>query len=67
MRYFPIRLKELRLSRNLKQAELAKYLSVDQRTISNWECGTNEPSYDLLIKIAIFFGETTDSLLGLTN
>lgn len=61
------RLKELRIARNIKQSELAKYLSVDYRTISNWERGINEPSLDMVIKLAKYFGETTDYLLGIEN
>ena len=61
------RLKELRILRNIKQSELAEHLSVDQRTTSNWERGTNEPSFEVLIKIANYFNETTDYLLGKTN
>lgn len=67
MSNFSTRLKELRISRNITQSELAEYLSVDQRTISNWECGINEPNFDVLIKIAKYFDETTDSLLGLSD
>lgn len=67
MSKFSERLRELRISRDLKQSELAESLSVDQRTISNWERGVNEPDYDVLIKLAKYFGETTDYLLGLVD
>lgn len=67
MNKFATRLKDLRTARNVKQSELAEYLSVNQRTISNWECGANEPSFDLLIEIAKYFDETTDYLLGLVD
>ena len=67
MKNFATRLKELRTSRNITQSELAEHLSVDQRTISNWECGTNEPSFHALIQISKHFDETTDYLLGLID
>lgn len=60
-------LKELRHERNLKQSALAKMLSVDQRTISNWETGIREPDYEMLVKIAKLFDVTTDYLLGVED
>lgn len=67
MNNFSTKLKELRTARNLKQSELAEYLSVDQRTISNWECGTNEPTFEVLKKLAKYFEVSTDYLLGLID
>ena len=64
---FSERLKELRLGNKLKQSDLAKELSVDQRTISNWENSTNEPDFETLTKIAKYFGVSTDYILGLEN
>jgi len=34
---FSARIKELRLDKQLSQADLAKAMSVNQRTISNWK------------------------------
>ncbi|MCI9010476.1 MAG: helix-turn-helix transcriptional regulator [Clostridia bacterium] len=65
MNKFHERLKELRKERQIKQSELAALLSVDQRTISNWENGLREPDYNMLIKIASVFEVSTDYLLGL--
>ncbi len=42
-------------------------LSVDQRTISNWETGIREPDYEMLVKIAKLFDVTTDYLLGVED
>ncbi|MDE7454918.1 MAG: helix-turn-helix domain-containing protein [Clostridia bacterium] len=67
MTNFSTRLKDLRTARDLKQAELAEHLSVDQRTISNWECGMNEPNFEMLKKIARFFDVSTDFLLGIVD
>lgn len=64
---FPQRLKELRTDLELKQAELAEILAVDQRSISNWEKGVREPDFAMLIKIARFFEVSTDFLVGLTD
>ena len=64
---FSRRLKELRLENKLKQSELANVLSVDQRSISNWEKGVRQPDFETLEKIAKFFNVTTDYLLGLSD
>lgn len=60
---FSTNLKELRLSKRLTQKQLATLLNVDQRTISAWEKGICEPSYQLLSKICNIFDETFDSIL----
>lgn len=64
---FSKKLKELRIEKELTQAQLAKLLLVDQRSISNWEKGTREPDFSTLVMIAEFFHVTTDYLLGLEN
>ena len=58
------RIKQLRLSFNLNQVEFANKLSITKQTVSNWENNNIMPSIDMLIKIADFFGVTTDYLLG---
>ena len=44
--------KRFRLSRGLKQSELAELVGVEDKTISRIEVGGNYPSMDLLVKIA---------------
>ena len=61
---FSQRLKELRLERKLLQQELAKELFVSKSTVSGWEVGRNQPSYELLIEIADYFDVTVDYLIG---
>ena len=39
-------------------------LGVKKQSISNWENDNIMPSVDMLVKIADFFGVTTDYLLG---
>ena len=65
--YFNDIIQELRKDKNLTQSELAKIFNTTQRTISNWEAGRNEPPYEILRKYAIFFGVSTDYILGLTD
>ena len=64
---FSERLKELRMENHLKQSELANFISVDQRSISNWEKGVRQPDFEMLEKIAKFFDVTTDYLLGISE
>lgn len=62
-----IRIKELRIAHSLTQVELAKELSVSKQAVSNWENNNIQPSIDMLIKIADYFGVSTDYLLGRSN
>lgn len=57
-------IKQLRIARDITQAELATRLSVAKSTISSYENGSRLPSYDILIKIAHLFHVSTDNLLG---
>lgn len=61
------RIKELRIAHNLTQVEFGNKLSVAKQTVSNWENNNIQPSIDMLIKIADYFGVTTDYLLGRCN
>lgn len=67
MNTFATRLKELRINHGMKQSELAERFAVDQRTVSNWECGINEPNYEILIQLAKFFDVSADYLLGISD
>lgn len=60
-------LKELREEKGLKQKDLAVILNVSDKAISSWELGRTEPSMEIIVAIAKFFGVTTDYLLGLEN
>ena len=60
-------LKEIREYNNLSQRKLANDLGVTQACIGKWETGDREPSLDDLIKVAKYFGVTTDYMLGLED
>ena len=60
-------IKELRLSHNLNQVQLANELNVSKQTISNWENNNILPSIEMLVKISRFFSVSTDFLLELEN
>ncbi len=64
---FPERLKSLRQERKLLQAELAEHLKVSKSTVSGWEVGRNQPDYDILIELSIYFGVSVDYLIGRRN
>lgn len=57
-------LKELREKRGLKQEELAAFLGITQQAYGRYEKGTSEPNGDGFVKLADFYGVTTDYLLG---
>jgi len=67
MNRFSERLKELRKSRNISQQKLGTYLNYGYTAIANYESGRNEPSFDTLMKIAVFFDVTVDYLIGLSD
>ena len=60
-------IRELRLSYNLSQVDLAKALGVSKQCVSNWENDNIQPSIEMLIKLANFFHVKTDYLLGLDD
>lgn len=56
-------IKNLRLSHNMNQVQLANVLNVSKQTISNWENNNILPSIEMLVKISHFFSVSTDFLL----
>lgn len=53
-----------RREKNVTQDELAQALGVTFQSVSRWENGVAYPDIELIPKIALFFGITTDELLG---
>ena len=64
---FETRLKELRLEKSLSQMKLAQEIGVTQKAIDFWEKGINEPKASYVIKLAKFFGVSSDYLLGMED
>ena len=58
------RLRELRLAKGLTQEELGKSIGVGKSAICQYESGAREPDTASLMRMAGFFGVTTDWLLG---
>jgi len=52
---FGTKLKVLRELKGLNQGDLAKQFGINQATISKWEKGKQEPSFEMLSQIASFF------------
>ncbi|GCF95665.1 transcriptional regulator [Enterococcus florum] len=61
---FHEKLQELRKSRGMTQEELSEVLDVSRQSISKYESGTAEPSFEKLRMIAVYFGVSFDYLLG---
>ena len=61
------RLKELRTSAGLSQANVGDKLGVAQQTVGKWESGRTTPDPTTIVKLASLFGVTTDYLLGCTD
>lgn len=58
------RLIGLRQKEDLLQRDIADQLHIDRSTYSYYERGKTNPPLDILIKLADYFGVTTDYLLG---
>lgn len=59
------KLQLLRLQKGVSQLEVSKYLGLTVGAYQNYETGRRKANYETLTKLAIFFGVTTDYLLGL--
>jgi transcriptional regulator with XRE-family HTH domain len=57
-------LKKLREEKNLLQSDVAKFLKVTQKTISNYEKNERRPDPETLKKLADYFNVSTDFLLN---
>lgn len=59
-----MRLKELRKEKKLKQIEIAEVLNCSQGVYSRYESEEREPPFDIIKKLADFYGVTVDYLMG---
>ena len=58
------RLKQLRKSKNITQAELAKEMNVAKTTIASYEQGVSEPNIAMMTKLAKYFNVSPSYLMG---
>lgn len=61
------KIKQLRKQRGISQIALAKTLGVSKSVVSSYENEIHMPPYDVLIRIALLFGVSTDYLLGVPS
>ncbi len=64
---FNDRLKELRVDKCLKQAEVAEKLGISVLCYAGYEQGYREPHLKTLIALCKFFGVSSDYLFGLED
>lgn len=67
MSVLPIRLKEAREKKGLKQIEAAKKLGISNGTLSGYERNYRDPDTDILNKMANLYDVTVDWLMGRSN
>lgn len=58
------KIKELRLSHNMTQQDLASILHVSHTTVSMWEKDASEASLSTLIQLSDYFHVSIDYLIG---
>lgn len=61
------KLKELRMSQNLSQADVAKKLGISPSIVSGYETGERTPSTENLLALSYLYKCSTDYLLGKSN
>ncbi len=64
--YYP-RLRDLREDRDLTQQNVADFLGMKQSQYCRYERGLRDLPTDILIRLAKYYGASTDYILGLTN
>ena len=61
------KLVELRTKAGVTQEQVAKALSISNKTVSKWENGTSSPDLSMVVALARYYDVSTDVLLGLTE
>lgn len=64
MKYENIR--SIRIDNGYTQDQIAKYLGISQNTYSQYEIGVLNYPVDAIVRLADFYGVSTDYLLGRT-
>lgn len=60
---FGKQIKEVRLSNNLTQEQMANKLNVSRQAVSNWENNKNLPDLEMIITISNIFSLSLDNLI----
>ena len=61
---FSERIKRLRKQKGATQSDIANLVGVTYQAVGKWERGIATPDYEALVKLAGYFGVSTDYLLG---
>ena len=64
MKIFAQRMRELRQEKKKTQTQMAELIGIKLRAYQNYESGTSYPEIPNLMKLADYFGVTTDYLRG---
>lgn len=59
------RIKSLRESKSMTQAELARIFGITRSSINAWEMGLSVPSTQYIVELAKYFNVSADYLLGI--
>lgn len=59
-----LKLREIRKRCGLTMKELGERVGVGESTISQYETGKRQPDYEILLRIADYFGVSVDEILG---
>ena len=60
-------LKEMRISFNYTQKQVASNIGITERNYQRYEANDQRPSFDILISLADFYNVSLDYLVGLTK
>lgn len=63
----PTKLKQLRISHNYSQKEVAHKLGISPSIVSGYETGERTPSMEVLLSLSYLYKCSTDYLLGKSN
>ena len=61
------RIRDLREDRDLRQRDVAEFLQCTQVSYSHYELGKRDIPTDVLLRLAEYYGTSTDYLLGQTD
>ena len=60
-------LKEIRISFNYTQKQVASNIGITERNYQRYEANDQRPSFDILISLADFYNVSIDYLVGRTD
>lgn len=61
------KLKEARIEKGISQQETANRIGISRGCYSNYELGSREPPFEIIVKICNVLGISADYLLGLED